>query len=65
MKIAAMLAGIALSINVAMGLLNLALNVSRMGIRFVPGYVGSQATWLFAEVCMIAFFFSFYVRAKE
>ncbi len=64
MKIAALLAGIGLSLNVLVDLVNLALNLTRMG-SYLPRYLGGQATWLFAQACMIAFFFSFYARVKE
>ena len=65
MKIAALLAGIALTLNIGVGIINLALNISRMGVRLVPGYLAGQGMWFFAQACMIAFFFTFYSRTKE
>lgn len=65
MKIAALLAGIALALNVGVGIINLAMYVSRMGMRLTPGYLAGQGMWFFAEACMIAFFFTFYSRAKD
>jgi phage shock protein PspC (stress-responsive transcriptional regulator) len=65
MKIAALLAGIALTLNIGVGLINLALTVSRMGTHLLPGYLAGQGMWFFSEACMIAFFFTFYARVKE
>ncbi len=64
MRIAALLAGIGLALNVLVDLVNLALNLTRMG-RYMPQYLAGQATWLFAQACMMAFFFTFYARLKE
>jgi hypothetical protein len=65
MKIAALLAGIALSLNVGVGLINFAMYLSRVGVSLVPGYLAGQGMWFFAQACMIAFFFTFYARVKE
>lgn len=65
MKIAALLAGIGLCLNVLVDFVNFALNVPRMGAYFAPRYLIGQGTWLFAQACLIAFLFSFYTRVKE
>jgi hypothetical protein len=65
MKTAALLAGIALALNVGVGIINFAMYVSRVGVALVPGYLAGQGMWFFAQACMIAFFFTFYSRAKE
>jgi hypothetical protein len=65
MKIAALLAGIALALNVGVGIINFGMYVSRVGVALVPGYLAGQGTWFFAQACMMAFFFSFYARAKD
>jgi hypothetical protein len=65
MKIAALLAGVALALNIVVGLVNVALYVSRVGVHLLPGYLAGQGMWFFAQTCMLAFFFTFFARAKD
>lgn len=65
MKSVALLAGIAMALSTAMGFINFVLNLARMGMRpGIPWALG-QLLWLFAQASLIAFFFTFYSRAKE
>jgi hypothetical protein len=62
MKIAALLAAIALTVN---GLVDIVMSYSRFTARTIPTYLAAQVFWLFAQGCMIVFFFAFYSRARD
>jgi hypothetical protein len=64
MKIAALLAGIALTLNALIALYNLSTYFTR-GTHLAPSYLAGQAAWFFAQGCMIVFFFAFHGRVKE
>ena len=65
MKTAALLAGIALTLNAAMALLNLFMNLSRSGMHMMPTYLGGQLTYFLAQAALIAFFFTFFANTRE
>jgi uncharacterized membrane protein len=65
MKIAALLAAIALTVNGLVDIVNFVMSYSRFTARTIPTYLAAQVFWLFAQGCMIVFFFAFYSRARD
>ena len=66
MKTVSLLAGLALSLNVVLGVYNFALTVSRVGLSGgTAPWMLDHLSWLLAEACMVAFFFMLYSRQKN
>jgi hypothetical protein len=65
MRTVSLLAGLALLLNMILGILNFALTLERVGLRNPALWMLAQFSWILAEGFMVAFFFMLYSRQKN